>query len=210
VSVTGIVLAGGAASRFGGPKLAAEVDGTSILALAIASVASMAAEVLVAGPELPGDLALRPGSVRLVPDREPRAGPFSALTDALRQAAGDRAIVVGGDMPRLVPSVLRAMLARLDVDPASEAVLLDAPGDAAGRRQVLPVALRIGVASRAAADARAAGDRSLRAFLDRLACSTIPLDTWLELDPAGTTLLDVDTPADLERLRTHDVRTDPP
>jgi molybdopterin-guanine dinucleotide biosynthesis protein A len=208
--VTGIVLAGGAASRFGGPKLAAEVAGTSILALAIASVASMAEEVLVAGPELPGDLAVGPGDVRLVPDREPRAGPFSALAGALRQAAGDRAIVVGGDMPRLVPAVLRAMLARLDVDPTSEAVLLAAPAGATGRRQVLPVALRIEAAARAAADARAAGDQSLRAFVDRLACSTIPVEAWLELDPDAMTVLDVDTPADLERLRSRGIRTDPP
>lgn len=210
MSVTGIVLAGGAASRFGGPKLAAEVDGTSVLALAIASVASMAEEVLVAGPALPGDLSAGLGSIRLVPDREPLAGPLAALAGALQQAAGDRAIVVGGDMPRLVPAVLGAMVARLDVDPPGEAVLLGAPGDAAGRRQVLPVALRIGAASRAADEARAAGGRSLVALLDRLACSTIPVEAWLESDPAGTTLLDVDTPADLERLQTRDIRTDPP
>jgi molybdopterin-guanine dinucleotide biosynthesis protein A len=209
VSVTGIVLAGGAASRFGGPKLEAELDGASVLSLAIASVLAAADEVLVAGHRLPDDLAGRPAALRLVPDREPRAGPLAALAGALLEATGDRAIVVGGDMPRLVPAVLRAMLARLEQDRATEAVLLGTSEDLGGRRQVLPLALRIDVASRAAAETLAAGDRSLHDFLDHLACSIIPADAWRELDAGAATLLDVDTPTDLERLRTHDVRTGP-
>jgi molybdopterin-guanine dinucleotide biosynthesis protein A len=210
VSVTGIVLAGGAATRFGGPKLAAELDGASILARAIASVASVADEVLVAGPALPNELSVRPGAVRLVPDRDPGGGPLVALHGALHLATSGLAIVVGGDMPRLVPAVLRSMLARLHDAPATDATLLAPPDDLTRRRQVLPVALRVGPASVASAAAIAAGDRSLRAFLERLAFTTIPAEAWLELDAEATTLLDVDTPEDLERLRTGDIRTDPP
>ena len=226
MSVTGIVLAGGRATRFGGPKLAAELNGRSILDLAIVALSDVVDEILVAGPEalnLPEleELVERPGlarrpdarprgdvGLRIVADAAPFAGPLAALEGALGEARGDIAVVVGGDMPRLVPNVLRSMVAHLMAAPTLEAVLLGSPGatpDAAGRteqrRQVLPVVLGIGAASTAARAALDAGDRSLRALLDRLASEEIPPERWLLLDPAATTLRDVDTRADLDRLQ---------
>jgi molybdenum cofactor guanylyltransferase len=226
VSVTGIVLAGGRATRFGGPKLEAELDGRSLLAWAIVALSYVADEILVAGPEIPDlpaltehldrpRLARRPDDrhsddvrLRIVADAEPFAGPLAALEGALVEARGDIAVVVGGDMPRLVPAVLQSMIARLMATPHVDAVLLgtpDAPHSAAGRtkpgRQVLPLVARVRPARAAARDVLAAGDRSLRAMLDRLACHEVPAATWLGIDPAGATLLDVDTEADLDRLR---------
>lgn len=217
MSVTGIVLAGGRATRFGGPKLAAELDGRSLLARAIDSLSQVAGEILVAGPELAelSDLADLPGAPRrtkvdprLVVDAAPLAGPLAALEGALREARGALAVVVGGDMPFLVPEVLQAMVDRLEADLDVESVVLGAPDDtrpaADGtqpRRQVLPLAVRVGHARLAARDALGAGDRSLRSLLDRLACEAIPPGLWLPLDPGAATLLDVDTRADLQRIR---------
>jgi len=211
------VLAGGRATRFGGPKLEAELDGRSLLAWAIVALSHVADEILVAGPAIPDRPALselldrpRLGDVglRIVADAEPFAGPLAALEGALVEARGDIAVVVGGDMPRLVPAVLQSMIARLMATPHVDAVLLgtpDAPHSAAGRtkpgRQVLPLVARVRPARAAARDVLAAGDRSLRAMLDRLACHEVPAATWLGIDPAGATLLDVDTEADLDRLR---------
>jgi molybdopterin-guanine dinucleotide biosynthesis protein A len=48
----------------------------------------------------------------------------------------------------------------------------------------------------------AAGERSLRAFLTRLRVAIVPEREWRDLDPEGNSLIDVDTPADLERART--------
>jgi hypothetical protein len=67
---------------------------------------------------------------------------------------------------------------------------------------VLPLAVRVDAAVRGARAALESGDRSLRALVDRLAHVELPPSTWLPLDPAAETLLDVDTTADLERLRT--------
>jgi len=53
----------------------------------------------------------------------------------------------------------------------------------------------------AAEAAVGSGDRSLQALVDRLAHVELPASTWLALDPEGSTLLDVDTRADLERIR---------
>lgn len=202
--VTAVVLAGGRASRFGGGKLSATLDGMALLDLAIAAAAAVASDVIVAGPAHPSWHALPGASIRNVVDAEPLAGPLAAIAGALRSARGSLGIVVGGDMPRLVPDVLEAMLDRLDADPAVDAVTLAAPAPAPGeppRRQVLPLALRLERAARVAEQAVAEGDRALVRLLDRLRSIEIPAPEWMALDPAAMTLLDVDRPADLERIR---------
>ena len=208
----GIVLAGGRSSRFGSDKLAAELDGRSLLATAVDAVAPLVDGVLVAVSNLPEELLGADVPVALVHDRDPFAGPLAGLANVLGTAVdpdpvADLAIVVGGDMPRLVPAVLRSMLDRLAGDPTIDAVLLGRPRsvvDPQGqppRRAVLPLAIRVRAAASAAAQAVDSGDRSLHALVDRLAHVEIPPSAWLSLDPGANTLLDVDTTGDLERIR---------
>jgi molybdopterin-guanine dinucleotide biosynthesis protein A len=120
----------------------------------------------------------------------------------------DVAIVVGGDMPRLAPRVLVAMVEALHADSTIDAVLLARPevppaaeSPEPPRRQVLPLVVRVEPASRAAREAVEAGQRSLNALVDRMTAVELPASAWLALDPQGATLTDVDTRADLERLR---------
>jgi molybdopterin-guanine dinucleotide biosynthesis protein A len=210
MSVTAIVLAGGRSARFGSDKLAAELDGAPLLAATIAAVAQVADGVIVAAGSRPDERIARDamdGQVSVVLDHAPFAGPLAALSGAL-DAAADRdpratfAIVVGGDMPRLVPAVLRAMLDRLAADAAAEAIILELRG--APRRQVLPLAARVAPARRAVREALASDVRSLHALVGRLATIELPTTDWRALDRAGATLADVDTAADLERLRSHE------
>ena len=209
--VTAIVLAGGRSSRFGSPKLAAQLGGTTLLERAIRAAGSVADEIIVAGAPAPGFAAedRAPIPIRSVADEEQFAGPLAGLAGALRSAKPGLAIVVGGDMPGLVPAVLGAMLERLATDAGADAVLLANPGADPGPdqvpepapRQVLPIALDVAVASDAAQAAVEAGDRSLVRLLGHLRAVEIPAAEWLVLDPAGRTLLDVDRPVDLERIR---------
>jgi molybdopterin-guanine dinucleotide biosynthesis protein A len=212
--VTAIVLAGGRASRFGGPKLAIQLDGVALLDRAIAAVAAVADEIIIAGPARPTRPVVPGISIRSVVDSEPLAGPLVALAGALHASHGSLAVIVGGDMPRLQPDVLAAMLTRLDSDIAADAVILAAPAATPGeppaspespKRQVLPLALRVASVAPAVARTVAAGDRSLVRLLGRLRCVEIPAADWLALDPAAETLLDVDRPEDLERLRGSDL-----
>jgi molybdopterin-guanine dinucleotide biosynthesis protein A len=204
VKVTAIVLAGGRASRFGSPKLATEIDGVPLLERAIQAVVRVAAEVVVAGgvPEealAAGTHAGAAGSaIRLVADESPFEGPLMALAGALRHVDSELAIVVGGDMPGLVPAVLGAMLDRLRSDPEIEAVMLASD---ASKQQVLPLAIRVESVTIAAAAAVDAGDRSLVRLVAGLQNAEIPASEWRTFDPRGTTLLDVDEPADLERMQ---------
>jgi molybdenum cofactor guanylyltransferase len=206
---TGIVLAGGRSERFGADKLAEpSAGGRSLLTTAISALAGIVEGVIVAGPELPSDLreALDDSTpIAVVRDPEPYGGPLAGLANVLASAepaAGDVAVLVGGDMPGLVPAVLRAMLDRLDADTSIDAVILAGPQAApAAPRQVLPMALRVASAALPARAAIAEGRRSLQSLLDRLRWTELPAGEWLALDPGARTLLDVDTPADLDRLR---------
>jgi len=207
VVVSAIVLAGGRASRFGGPKLASPVAGMPLLHRSILAAAAASDEVVVvARPGDTPDLPSAPVPLRVVHDPEPDGGPLVGAATGLRAAAGERALVIGGDMPRLNPAVLDEMLRLLGAGRAS-AVVLAAPSSAAptGRRdrpprQPLPMAVRAAAALAAAEAAVASGRRSLQALLDAVSTVELPAAAWLRLDPAGGTLDDVDEPADVERL----------
>jgi molybdopterin-guanine dinucleotide biosynthesis protein A len=207
VTASGIVLAGGRSSRFGSPKLQALVDGIPLLDLAVRAVAEVTDDVVIVGPASGGvaltDLDSLPARVRVevVHDPVEGGGPLIGLRAGLAVATGDRVVVVGGDMPRLEPAVLRAMLERLAPESATgrstDAVLL---GEAGGGRP-LPMAVRT-VRARAAVEAAiSARETSLHAALARLTVVELPEDEWRRFDPAGRSLLDVDTPADLDAAR---------
>ena len=214
LTVTGIVLAGGRSSRFGGPKLDARIDGEPLLALATRAIAEVADEVLIAGPALPSIAGLDAIALRLVTDERPFEGPLVAIAGTLRQATGTLAIVVGGDMPRLVPSVLRAMLERLTADERIDAMTLEPPPNddahddpgTSRRTATLPLALRIAPTRAVIADAIDSGDRSIVRLLARVRSIELPASDWLALDPDGRTLLDVDRPSDIGGLRRNDFR----
>jgi molybdopterin-guanine dinucleotide biosynthesis protein A len=204
VTVTAIVLAGGQSNRFGVSKLGAQLGEMTLLEHAIEAAAAVATQVIVAGPR-PADAppprfgGREVGSeVRYVADESPFDGPLAALRGVLRIVDTELAIVVGGDMPSLVPAVLDSMVAALRSDPVLAAITLAATGP---KRQVLPVALRVEPASAAAAVLLDAGDRSLFGLVTSLRNGEIPAWEWRTVDPRGVTLLDVDEPADLERVQ---------
>lgn len=202
--VTAIVLAGGRSARFGGPKLEATIDGETVLDLALRAVDRVASTIVVAGPAPAGAARLNT-PITTVADDEPFAGPLAALSGALRATSTELAIVIGGDMPALVPAVLDLQVDRLRSDPLVDAVILGAT-EARAPVEPLPLALRVPAGSAAASEAIGAGDRSLVRLLGRLRCVTIPAGEWRRLDPRGATTLDVDLPSDLDRLRGNEIR----
>jgi len=191
--VVGIVLAGGRSARFGADKLAVEVDGRPLLHHAIEAVATVARSVIVvaapgANPALPAGLEDR---VRVVNDPENFGGPLVGLAAALADADAPIALVVGGDMPRMVPLVLRRLVAT--IGHGRPAVSLEIPG----RIHPLPMALDVAAARSAAAVVLERGGRALRDLLHELGAVSIPALVWLALDPAGVTIVDIDRPEDL-------------
>jgi molybdenum cofactor guanylyltransferase len=194
--VSGIVLAGGRSSRFGSDKLGVLVGDRPLLHHAIAAVARAADEVIVvaaAGGSSP-DLPAVPIDVRLVHDTIGFAGPLAGLMDGVRAARHSVLLVAGGDMPSLVPEVLRLLAETVGHGAAAAALGGDDPQAPA---MPLPIALaRDGVLPRIEA-LLGADRRSLRALLESLPVARIAPEVWHALDPEGRTLRDVDVQADL-------------
>jgi molybdopterin-guanine dinucleotide biosynthesis protein A len=198
MGVTAIVLAGGRSSRFGSDKLAAELDGRPLLEHALEAIAAVADEVVLAVPPRSGRALgseLVTSGPIVVEDPEAFEGPLAGLVPALGAATNEVAIVVAGDMPRLQPKVLAALLDALE--PGVDAAALEVGVDL----RPLPLAIRVEPARAAATAALEAGERSLRSLLARLASRALPEPEWRRLDPAGDSLTDVDRPADLDALR---------
>ena len=189
-----IVLAGGASRRFGEDKLAAELDGRPVLAHALDAVRGLADPVVVVlAPDAPVPVAARGCTVA----RDPAAfgGPLAGIVAglvALPAPWPDIAVVVGGDMPSLVPDVLALLVTVLAADPSLGAVTL-----AAEPAAILPMGVRPGLVLPAGAALIAADRRRLRDLLTVVPSVVVPEAIWRAIDPDGATLRDVDVPGDL-------------
>lgn len=189
-SVGAIVLAGGRSQRFGRDKLVEALEGRPLLHHAIASVQGVAGEVLVVASV--DTVPAVPDGVLVVHDDRPFEGPLAGLLAGLRAATAYHVLVVGGDMPGLQRSVAEALLEELRSG-AAVAVL-----ERTGRARPLPMAVSREAALGTANELMMSGERRLHALADALEAVVIPEPVWLALDPQGRSVLDIDTPGDLE------------
>ena len=125
IPASGVVLAGGAARRFGGDKLAALYEGRTLLDRSVAALAGIVSEVIVV--LAPGDERRLPAAavpIRSAVDPELHGGPLVGLVAGLEVAREPIAIIVGGDMPSLEPRVLAALIRALGA--SAEPAAIDA------------------------------------------------------------------------------------
>jgi molybdopterin-guanine dinucleotide biosynthesis protein A len=199
-AATAVVLAGGRSSRFGRDKLAEPFRGRPLLHHAVLAAASVATEVLVLipavgdAPGLPRAILGEGATISIVRDPEPFGGPLVAVLAGLERAREPLALVLGGDMPDLSRDVLVRLVRALDASEADAVALAFR-----GRRQPLPLALRVGTATQAARRQLADGVRSLQSFVGALRVRELSEGEWRALDPAAATLRDIDRPEDLAR-----------
>ena len=165
--LTGILLVGGASSRFGSPKALAEFDGETLAERAWRLLGEVCSEQLAVG-RLDG---LPFGTLD-----DPGTGPVAAIGAGLRNATCEVAVVVPVDMPLLTADALRLMA--------------DAcRGAAVAQRGPLPCAVATRVLP-----AFETGERRLRAVLDGLDTARIELDERLLANVNTRADLDTLTP----------------
>ena len=188
--MTGAILAGGGATRFGGrPKGLERVGGVRILD----RVAAVLAEVCGAPPLLvanaPDAATWRP-DLRLVADLRPGLGALGGIYTAVIEAPAP-VLAVAWDMPFVSAALLRALAAGL-----SDHDLCLPQSD--GRRGVEPLCAAYGPAC-AAAIAASLDDGDLRAigFHHRLTVGILPLEQVRSLGDPAQLFLNVNTADDL-------------
>ena len=181
-----VVLAGGQSRRFGSDKLAADLDGRTLLDTTLDAI-PVELPVIVVGPERP---VLR--ALRFVREEPPGGGPAAGLVAGLAAAldAGAEMIcTLPGDAPaagRGVP-VLSAALVGSDLVVAH-----------AADGQIFPLQLACTVEGARRLLEGAGPGRGAGASVRRLLESLAPAPGRVVLGPAA--LLDVDTPSDLDGI----------
>src|SRR4029077_10090499 len=92
-------------------KLAESIKGRPLLEHAIEAVRPFASQIVVVGP--PGGNVATPDGVTLVRDKIPFEGPLAGLITGLGAVVEPIVLVIGGDMPSLVDSVVESMVGAL-------------------------------------------------------------------------------------------------
>jgi CTP:molybdopterin cytidylyltransferase MocA len=185
--IAGLVLAAGAATRFGGPKQLAELDGRPLLEHALRAMAAApvdrvvvvlgsAADEIVAGVDLHG-------ADPLVCPRWEKGQAASLACGLAVLAEADAVVVTLGDQPRMSTDAIRRVIERRNGAAAVRATYAGEPGH--------PVLLESELFDRLR---DVSGDLGARNLLMSVQVHDVPCD-----DLGGGE--DVDTPAELDALR---------
>jgi CTP:molybdopterin cytidylyltransferase MocA len=185
--IGGLVLAAGAATRFGAPKQLAELDGRPLLehSLRTMTATPVGRVVVVLGSgadEVMASVDLH-GADPIVCSRW-EEGQSASLACGLAELASCEAVVVTlGDQPRISPDAIRRVIAARNGAAAVRATYGGAPGHPVLLEQELFEPLR-----------NVSGDKGARNLLLSVQVLDVPCD-----DLGGGE--DVDTPAELDALR---------
>jgi molybdopterin-guanine dinucleotide biosynthesis protein A len=170
-ALSGVVLVGGASSRFGSPKALAQIDGETFVDRAQRVLGEVCEEVLVVGKS--GELPFA-----VVDDSSDVRAPIAGVVAGLRAASNDVVVFLPVDCPRVTPDVVRA----LGDACRDAAVPKTGPLPGAWAKSALPVLER----------RLANGPLALYRAYEELDVAELELDPHL--------LADIDTPADFENL----------
>lgn len=195
LAVTGVILAGGGATRYGGRAKGLErVAGRRILDRVADALARTTDDLLLVAND-PGAAEWLPG-VRTEPDVQPGLGSLGGIYSAVVHAARP-VLLVAWDMP-FVPAELLALL-RARGQSADAAV-----PESDSRRGVEPLCAYYTPACIAPIERRlAAGDLRVVSFFDDVRVARIPAGEVARFGDPGRMFMNVNSPADLESAERH-------
>lgn len=198
--VTGVVLAGGLATRYDGRAKGLErVGGRRILDRVAAALADAADELLLVAND-PASAEWLPG-VRVAADVRPRAGSLGGIHAALVHAGGP-ALVVAWDMPFVTAPLLRALR---ELGDDADAVVPESDS----KRGLEPLCAFYGPACVPAIERRLdAGDRRVIAFYDDVRLRRLDAAAVARFGDPALLFLNVNSPAELALAEAHASTTD--
>jgi molybdopterin-guanine dinucleotide biosynthesis protein A len=189
---SGILLAGGASRRFGRPKVVEPVEGAPLFHRPLRALLDSCDDVVIVLAPDAAELPLPDGAarVRFARDEIAFEGPLAGARVGLEQVRGDRAVLVGADMPGVTGALLTFMAERAV---RTRALVLS---DANGMRP-LPAVLDVPSAMALARKLLASGERRLRALVEGLGPEELSESVWRPVDAEGVWRHDVNAPGDL-------------
>ncbi|HEX9282171.1 MAG TPA: molybdenum cofactor guanylyltransferase [Gemmatimonadales bacterium] len=187
-----VVLAGGAARRYGGhPKGLVELGGRRILDRVVDALAAVTGEPPVLVANAPDGPTWRP-DLRTIPDARPGYGSLGGIYTAVVAGPGP-VLCVAWDMPFVTPALLRALVAE---SAGCDAFLPESDG----RRGVEPLCAVYGPACGPAIERQLSrGDLRAIGFHPEVRVGTLPLERVREFGDPAVLFFNVNTPDDLER-----------
>jgi len=198
---TGVILAGGGATRFGGlPKGLERIGGARIIDRVASALGACTDELLLVAND-PRAHDWLPG-VRLEGDLRPGEGSLGGIHAALAHAR-EGVLVVAWDMPFVVPALL-ARLRQLGEGHVDAAV-----PESDSRRGVEPLCAWYGPACRPAIEAALdRGDRRVIAFFDAIRVARLGAAEVATLGDPTRLFLNVNSPDELARASLADQPSD--
>ncbi len=188
----GVLLAGGAGTRFGGAfKGLLPLGQERVADGALRALIQVCDDVVIAANDAAADDWF-PGH-RVVRDREPGLGALGALDTALRAANERNVVVCAWDMPFVTAALLTALIATVDAG-ASCCV----PVHADGSHEPLCAAYSPQCAA-TVSTLLVSGERAAHAIVDAVHGSRWSIAEELSPDVAARTFFNVNTPDDLRR-----------
>jgi molybdenum cofactor guanylyltransferase len=195
---SGIVLAGGRSTRFGGKEKSLEVvEGKRMICRAVDAIRGAVDDVVISvrderqrdllSPFLPG--------YRFVFDEVEGIGPLAGVYSGLREAKGDYAVVVACDMPFISAAAIELLFRRAEghdaAVPRHENGLVE-PLHAVYRREPMLEAVRESIA---------AGEGRISDPLRRLRDVVyVPSEEILQVDDSRDTFMNVNRAGDIEGI----------
>lgn len=188
--ITGVILAGGESRRMGSDKSLLPIQGARFIDHVYSRMKALFDEVVIVtnSPELYTDI-----DCRKVPDLYYAQGSLAGVHSGLAHAGNEQIFVVGCDMPFISAQVVRHICAQSDqgdmVIPHSSSG--HEPLHALYSKNCLPAMEHV----------LDAGQRRIMLFFDQVKMVEIPRSKIYELDPAGKSFLNINTPEDYFSLR---------
>lgn len=189
--IDALILAGGGSRRMGRDKTLLELKGEALIASVKKILSQLEIDIYISANECAKFLFL---DCPVILDDPPGAGPLSALAGFLLRHHPGHVLLVGADMPFLNERVLKLLCDRaMDHDAI---VLSDANGKihplpGLYSENLLPVTERI----------LHEGRRNLMELVKRAPAKVLCWEDWRDLDPHGSTVVNLNTPVDLEKIR---------
>jgi molybdopterin-guanine dinucleotide biosynthesis protein A len=194
VARSGLIFAGGRATRLGGVnKALLEVGGRRIIDRILRALGPLVDETVL----LTNDASLAGlAPLRLVYDPQPHAGVLPALAAGLAQASGELCLAVACDMPFVSSRVFEHLL-EVQRETGADVVIPRSAGYLEPMHAVYQ-RLRVQAAIQRALER---GEQRMIGYFRDVQVHEVDEAQWRQVDPRGLAFFNVNTPEDLAEAR---------